>query len=272
MAIKEIVLYVGRDLRYPARQQAAMRLAERFDARIVGVHVLSYPVVAGYMQVDLGAELIEQQMAQAHARAAEIRKSFDAAMQREGLSAEWRLIEGNPVAAMALASRYGDLSIVAQPNPQDPWPEDSMPDELVLAAGRPLLVWPYVGDYAAMGRQVMVAWNGSREAVRALHDAMDFLVGAEKVVVSTVNSPDRSHIAGADLAGYLARHGIRAEVHPITAPDLDAGNAILSAAADFGSDLLVMGAYGHSRLRELALGGVTRHVLKTMTLPVLMSH
>lgn len=272
MAIKEIVLYVGRDARYPARQEAALRLARRFEARVVGIYVLNYPVVAGYMQVDLGAELIERQMAEARARAAEVRKEFDAAMQREGLSAEWRLIEGNPVDAMTLASRYGDITIVPQANPEDPRPEDSLPDELVLAAGRPLLVWPYVGDYPDPGQQVMVAWNGTREAVRALHDAMDFLVAAQKVVVSTVNSADRAHIAGADVAGFLARHGINAEVHPINAPELDAGNAILSAAADFGSDLLVMGAYGHSRLRELALGGVTRHVLKTMTLPVLMSH
>lgn len=272
MAIKEIVLHVGRDARYPARQEAAMRLAKRFDARVVGVHVLSYPVVAGYLQVDFGAELIEQQLADARARAAEVRESFDAAMQREGLNAEWRLIEGNPVDAMALASRYGDITVIGQTNPDDRWPEDSMPDELVMSTGRPLLVWPYVGDYPDLGRQVMVAWNGSREAVRALHDAMDFLLTADKVVVSTVNPPDRQHIAGADVAGYLARHGINAEVHPINAPELDAGNAILSAAADFGSDLLVIGAYGHSRLREIALGGVTRHVLQTMTLPVLMSH
>lgn len=272
MAIKEIVLHVAEDARLAARQTAAIQLAKRFDARIIGVYVLAYPVIPGYLQINIGAELIEQQMAQMRERAGETKDKFEEALRREGVSGEWRLVEGNASDVMSVAVRYSDLAVIGQANPDDPRAEDELPDELVLAVGRPLLVWPYAGTHAEPGRQVMLAWNGTREAVRALHDAMDFLVSADKVVISTVNPPDRSHVPGADIAAHLARHGITAEVHPINAPELDAGNAILSAAADFGSDLLVMGAYGHSRLRELALGGVTRHVLRTMTVPVLMSH
>lgn len=272
MAIKEIVLHYGRDQRRSARLEAAMALAGRFDARLVGVHVLSFPYVPGYIQVDLSPALIEQRMAELRTAAGEMREEFESATRRTGVAAEWRLIEGNPADAMALAVRYADLAVIAQANPDDPGQEDRLPDELVLAAGRPVLVWPFVGDYPHPGKQVMLAWNGTREAARAAHDAMDFLLGADKVVVTTINSPDRQHIPGADIAAHLARHGVKTEVHAVVAPDLDVGTALLSAAADFGTDLMVMGGYGHSRLRELALGGATRHILASMTMPVLMSH
>ena len=272
MAIKEIVLHYGRDQRRGARLEGAMALAERFKARLVGVHVLNFPYVPGYIQVDLSPALIEQRMAEMRTAAAELRREFETATGRTGVAAEWRLIEGNTADAMTLAVRYGDLAVVAQANPDDPGPDDRLPDELVLSAGRPVLVWPFVGDYPHPGRQIMLAWNGTREAARAAHDAMDFMLGADKVVVSTVNSPVRQHIPGAGIAGHLARHGVKTEVHAVVAPELDVGTALLSAAADFGIDLMVMGGYGHSRLRELALGGATRHLLASMTMPVLMSH
>jgi nucleotide-binding universal stress UspA family protein len=272
MAIKDIVLHVGRDARQDARLEGALSLARTFEARIVGVYALSYPVLPGYVQVDIGTELIEQRMAEMRVEADAARKAFDERLEREGVGGEWRLIEGNPIDAMALSTRYGDIAVIGQADPDHPGPEDGMADELVLTAGRPIIVWPYVGQYAKLGDQVMIAWNGTREGVRALHDAMDFLIRATKVVVCTVNPRDKEHIAGADICTHLARHGITAEAHPVIAPDLAAGDALLSAAADFGIDFLVMGGYGHSRIRELALGGVTRHVLKTMTMPVLMSH
>jgi nucleotide-binding universal stress UspA family protein len=272
MAIKEIVLHFGRDSRRGARLGGAIRLAQRFGARVVGVHVLEFPFIPGYVQVDLSPALIEQRMLELRDMAAALRAEFEGSTARESVPAEWRLIEGLGADAMALAARYADLAMVAQANPDEPTTDDRLPDELVLSAGRPVLVWPFAGDYPELGRQIMVAWNGTREAARAVHDAMDFLTGADKVVVSTVNSPDRDHIPGADIAAHLARHGIKAEVHAVVAPDLDVGNALLSAAADFGADMLVMGGYGHSRLRELALGGATRHLLASMTVPVLMSH
>ncbi len=272
MAIKDIVLQVGTDARRDARLDAALNLARTFEARVIGVYALSYPVFPGYVQIDIGTELIEQRMAELRQEADAAHQLFDDRLERAGIGGEWRLIEGNPIDAKALCTRYGDIAVVGQADPDHPSIEDSMADELVLAAGRPVIVWPYVGQYAKVGDQIMVAWNGTREGVRALHDAMDFLTRASKVVVCTVNPPDAEHIAGADISTHLARHGIAAEAHHIVAPDLDAGDALLSTAADLGIDFLVMGAYGHSRLRELALGGVTRHVLKTMTMPVLMSH
>ena len=272
MEIKDIVLHVGQDSRASARMDGALHLAKEFDARITGVYALSYPVIPGYVQHHIGAEVIEQHMGEVRVEAGEARQAFDEQLEREGVSGEWRLIEGNATDAMMLSVRYGDIAIVGQANPDDPRPADNMADELVLAAGRPVIVWPYVGTYSDFGKQVIIAWNGTRESVRALHDAMNILKTAKKVVVCSVNPPDREHIAGADITTHLARHGIVAEAHHMVAPDLDAGDALLSAAADFSSDFMVMGGYGHSRLRELALGGVTRHVLRTMTMPVLMSH
>jgi nucleotide-binding universal stress UspA family protein len=125
-----------------------------------------------------------------------------------------------------------------------------------------------------VGERVLVAWNGTRESTRAVHDALPMLVRAHSVAVMEVNpKPDETpRIAGADMATHLARHGVRAEVSSIVADEIDVGDAILSRGADLGADLVVMGAYGHSRLREFAFGGVTRHVFKHMTVPVLMSH
>ena len=122
----------------------------------------------------------------------------------------------------------------------------------------------------------MLAWDAGREAARAVSDAMPFLERAEQVTVMAVNPSsgegDHGEEPGADIALHLARHGVKAEVHQTESPDISVGDELLSRIADDGSDMLVMGAYGHTRLRELVLGGVTRSILEQMTVPVLMSH
>jgi nucleotide-binding universal stress UspA family protein len=149
-------------------------------------------------------------------------------------------------------------------------------EHVVLAAGRPVLMIPYAGQPAALGERVLVAWNASRESTRALTDALPLLQRAAQVDVLTVNArPGRDghgEMPGADIALYLARHGVSANVHPTHGEDIGVGEWLLSRAADLGTDLIVMGAYGHSRLREMVLGGATRTILQSMTVPVLMSH
>ncbi len=211
-------------------------------------------------------------MAGIRGEADRVRTDFEARLERAGVTSEWRLIDGDPIGAMELSLRHGDIAFVGQADPSDPWREDRMADSLVLSAGRPVVVWPYVGDYSGFGSRIMIAWNASRESVRAVHDAMVFLSRAEQVYVCSVNPTDPSPIPNADIATHLARHGVKIEARHIIMPELDAGDALLSQAADLGIDFLVMGGYGHSRLRELALGGVTRDVLASMTVPVLMSH
>jgi nucleotide-binding universal stress UspA family protein len=145
---------------------------------------------------------------------------------------------------------------------------------LALGVGRPVLVVPRYGTFERLGERVLIAWNGSREATRAVHDAIPILKRAITVTVLSidpeVDSPPRT--PSADITLHLARHGIAAEAASTSSVDFGVGNALLSRAADLGADLIVMGAYGHSRMREMVLSGATRHLLQNMTVPVLMSH
>ena len=147
---------------------------------------------------------------------------------------------------------------------------------MTLVSGRPILVVPNVGNFADLGRRVVIGWNASREAARAVNDAMPLLTAAETVTVLTIDPREgpRAHgeLPGADISLHLARHGVKAEIERTASADLPVGEVLLSRVADLGADLLVMGAYGHSRARELLLGGATRSLLRSMTLPVLMSH
>ena len=143
----------------------------------------------------------------------------------------------------------------------------------MLGGGGPVLVWPYAGSCHATAATVMLAWNGSREATRALADAMPLLQQARKVIVFGVDRADGSHIPGADVSTHLAHHGVRAEArHTRTAFGIHIGDVLLSEIGDRGIGLLVMGGYGHHRLRERLFGGVTRDILRETTVPVLMAH
>lgn len=182
--------------------------------------------------------------------------------------AEWR-----PLGALrqfGLHARYADMAIIGQPSADGP---DHV-TELLMMTGRPILVMPRFGSFRSLPRKVMVAWNGSREATRAVFDAIPLLAAAEQVVVLTLDAPSGDHgeSPGADISLALARHGARVEVMRSTAGDLDVGNALLSRVAEHGADMLVMGAFSRHPLREKALGGATYHVLRHMTVPVLLSH
>jgi nucleotide-binding universal stress UspA family protein len=163
--------------------------------------------------------------------------------------------------------------LAAQPEPGDLL-ATALAGDLVLSVGRPVLFVPYAGRFPATGKRVLVAWNASREAARAVSDALPLLARAEsfEVVAFEPRPGDHGEVPGADIALYLARHGVKATAARQSAPEIDIGAQILSRAADTGADLIVMGGYGHSRLRELVLGGVTRSMLEAMTVPVLMSH
>jgi len=174
-----------------------------------------------------------------------------------------------------MRARYCDLVVVGQTNPDESSPAvmDDFPEYMILNSGRPILVVPYAGEFKNIGKRPLVAWDGSRAATRAITDAIPFLRDADLVHVAIVNPKGDTHgdQPGADLASYLARHGIKLEVS-VQRTKLDIGNAILSLAADLNSDMLVMGGYGHSRFKEMIMGGATRSILESMTIPALMSH
>lgn len=190
-------------------------------------------------------------------------------------SVEWRGGTDDPVDAMTLHSRYADLVVIGQAKGSDEFrvPLD-LPERLVLAAGRPILIVPSVGSFATIGKRILVAWKPCREATRAVTDAIPLLLQADNVHIMAVNPQAGEHgaVPGADIGLYLARHGVRVDVKTDHGAEIDIGNELLSRAADLDADLIVMGGYGHSRLREWALGGATRTILESMTVPVLMSH
>ena len=178
---------------------------------------------------------------------------------------------------IGLQARYSDLVVIGQTNRDEPSPSvlPDFPEYLIMNSGRPALIIPYAGEFEHIGKRPLISWDASREATRAVTDAIPLLKKADLVQVAIFNTksvPDaHGEQPGADIALYLARHGIKVEVS-VHKTSTDIGNALLSLAHDFDSDMLVMGGYGHSRLREMIMGGVTRTILESMTVPVFMSH
>lgn len=273
MAFKTIVLHLDSSEACRARGDYACALAAQFDAHLVALGVLSPLAIPGTAPTEVVVDLLSEQW-EADRRALEaITTQFAARARAAGLaSVEPRFVVGMPEYVAALHARYADLVIVGQ----GPASEGGIAENLVLNAGRPVLVVPRDWERRGVGERVMVAWNARREATRALTDAIPLLQRAKQVDIVTVNAePQREghgELPGADIALYLARHGVKANVLATSAEDIDVGEWLLSRAADLGADTIVMGAYGHSRLRELVLGGATRTVFESMTVPVLMSH
>lgn len=276
MALKDLLVLVANDPACGTRLDVAGDLATACGAHLTGLFVMALPVVPGYIAVELPAEVYELQRRRWQERAAKAERLFRAHVDRTGLSHEWRALEGDLVAITMLHARYTDLTIIGQGVDLGDAPRDlaGLPEELALGVGRPVLVVPRYGTFPTVGSRVLVAWNGSREATRAVNDALPILQRARKVTLLSMN-PDEAiapRVPGADIALHLARHQVTVEAAATRATDIEVGDVLLSYAADVGADLIVMGAYGHSRLREMVLGGATRHLLQHMTVPVLMSH
>jgi nucleotide-binding universal stress UspA family protein len=278
MSYKTLLVHLDTSNRVQARLEIALRLARRFDAHLTGLFATFVPdprefrVMAGSTTwFDAHRKLREEQ------RGA-IERIFHAELLRAGVKGDWIGTSLHGEESVVSHSRYADLIIVGQSDPDDPetFIADRFPETVVLTSGRPVLVVPYAGRHEAVGSRVLVAWNGSREAARAVHDAMPILTHAERVTVVRVNvpgSPAPVREPGTDITLTLARHGANVDVVEITSDrDETCGDALLSLAADEGYDLLVMGAYGHARWKEQVVGGVTRTMFDSATRPVLMSH
>jgi nucleotide-binding universal stress UspA family protein len=202
---------------------------------------------------------------------------FDRLANQAGLSAETRALDATFVGASGLFGRIArrfDLSIVGQAEPNKLAPEELIIEAALFESGRPVVVVPYIQKIGLKLDRIMVCWDGGHHAARAIADAMPFLERAKAIHVVIVANDAGKHdeVPGADMAHHLARHGLKVEVKRVVSPDLDVANTLLSYAADTTADFMVMGGYGHSRLREFILGGATRGVLSTMTVPTLMSH
>ena len=198
-------------------------------------------------------------------------------MKGTELSTEWRSEDGYVDARLAVHARYADLTVLGQPDPGQPFFASADPTAtMALSTGRPILVVPHVGAPAEPAETIMLCWNASRESARAASDALPLLRAAAKVIVLCVDPRSSAHghgaEPGADAAAWLSRHGVKVAVQRDVAADSDVGNVILSRAADLDVGLIVMGLYGHSRLRETVLGGASRTLLSSMTVPLFVSH
>jgi nucleotide-binding universal stress UspA family protein len=260
MAYKNLLVVVDNGANAAERLRIGAALAERFEAHLAALYV---------------APLSNPASPDAGMRA---RALFEETAGARIPRAEWRTAHGFPTDVAAVHARYADLVILGQIDPTDRTAaiDSPRPEDVALSAGRPVLVIPYVGKFRSLGQRVLCGWNASREATRALNDALPLLRTADSVTVMTIDPlisrEAHGEVPGADIALHLSRHRVRVSTEATVSGGIGVGNVLLSRASDLAADLLVMGAYGHSRLRELVLGGATRIVLESMTLPVLMSH
>lgn len=275
MPIKTILLHMANDDAHAGRMAVAAALAKRFSAHIHALYIatpVSMPAGATGRAASYG--YMAEATAIAHENAERIEQEVRQAL--DGLSYDWAVEEGDHVDLLAARASYADLVVVAQSaavRAGDRISLHNIPDRLPLETSTPVLVLPPSQPAtAAIGRHALVAWKNSRESARAVRAAMPFLQEAESVTVLTVEPPGQRSDEAAALTEWLHRHGIAARPQSVIASGGEIGDMILSCCADQGADLLVMGSYGHSRLRELVLGGATREVLEGLTLPALMTH
>jgi len=276
MTYKTILLHLDEQARRSERLAIGVRLAEAFDAQLIGAFASTLPRVPAYALVEAGGEVRELDERNRREAASRAEKDFIDTARRGAVRYEWRpAAEDDGQLEFLHDTLYADLVVAGQPDPED-GAQRAFAGEVLLSCGRPLLFVPYAGSFQKLGQRVMVAWNGSRECARAVTDALPFLRRAAGVDVVTFDTGKlrRSFVepVEGEVAAWLARHGVKVTLSRHRTGDVDVGNQILSRAADFGADLIVMGAYGHSRVRELAFGGATRALLESMTVPVLMSH
>lgn len=259
--IKNLLLQLGDDERVDARTQAALAVAKRFGAHVAGLHPLARQV-PGFADV-----AARERTRQDAGRTAEAR--FLAAAAAAGVSAEAHVEAGEPSELLLAWGRSADLAVLGQAEPEG---APSPAEDVLLALGRPALVIPFVGAFPTVGEAILLAWNGTRESALAAQAALPFLVRAGKVTVVGYDLDGPQRAGARRVVASLARHGVEARLDLSPLGDLPIGDALLNAAFELGADLLVMGAYGRSRMRERVFGGATRSLLTQMTVPALFAH
>jgi nucleotide-binding universal stress UspA family protein len=280
MALKNIGVFVDATPEGEKRIDFAATLAHRCGAHLVGIDVVSavrkehrsdyYVVGEKAIRASLAARKAADEAATTN-----VRRRFEAISARRDLSAEFRVIRrGGPDEELILSSLHSDLVVIGQRELQE-LPGYLAPEKLLLASGAPILIVPSGWKSEPIGKNILVGWNASREARRAVADALPFLIAARSVTLLVVDSEKRAarhgEEPGADIALYLARHGAHVDVEQISSRGAPVADIILSHVASRGADMIVIGAYSHARSVEMVFGGVTRTLLTKATVPVLMS-
>jgi nucleotide-binding universal stress UspA family protein len=277
MSYKTIVVHLDCGKQRSERLDLALAIAQEHGAYVVGLFALDV-LQSSMIPEDAPAVYLAEKRRRDQC-AADAAQEFDSKLYESKIEGEVRSTVGDAVGAVCFAARYADLVIIGQADP-DNWLADGLPRgfaaDVVLSAGKPVLIVPFTGHFSHVGKHTLVAWNAKREAALALTEALPVLQHAEAVDVVSFGRtggeelPDE--LEREAMQNYLGRHGVKATVRKDPAASRDVGELILARAAASGADAIVMGAYGHSRLRERVLGGATQKVLDSMTLPVIMSH
>ena len=276
MSFKTILAHVDDGPRAGDVMDFAADLARGFGAHLVVLHATRAAVLPSAVRAEGGSTLAEIAARLREQQRAAVEALFARRLGASGVPVELRVSAREPDDALPLHARYADLVVMAQPDLEGGGAAVDLAGHAVVACGKPVLFVPYAGSHRFSGGPVIVSWDASREAARAVSDALPLLVRARRVEVVTFDArrsvAGHGELPGADIALWLARHGVKVNVDETVTAGVDIGNSLLSKAADLGAELVVMGGYGHSRLRQFVFGGVTRTLLETMTVPVLMAH
>lgn len=290
MAPKDLLVCVDRTRAGLGRLRLACTLAQRWGAHLCAVHPLLPPMRAPSLphMLDYGPAAVPGMIVGGHPNFAEIgrpagqdeiaRSLFEEQVRAHGIAGEWHFVDDGDGEELIEFVKSADLAILGQLGREGRGDGAARfrPEEVMLAAGRPILVVPYAGTFETVGRRVLVAWDGTREACRAINDALPLIAEAEAVILFHVAAQpaalDLMRPALDRALRHLRHHGINARAEETPKGDIAVSDVLLSRAADLVADLIVAGGYHHSRWREAVLGGVTRELLAHLTLPVLMSH
>ena len=278
MSFKNVLVHVGDAADVTARIDAAIRLARIFQARLTGLYLVPPVVLSSSVASMVPSVVISRRLEEDAEARASAESLFRERATIDGFpGVDWRAPPGDVLEIALEHARTTDLFVLGQSDPADGNAlfGEQLIATILLGGGHPVLIVPYIGAPAQFGENVLIATDGGREAARAISDAWPVLERARRVEVLMGSRPgmlESYDESNARLSRWLADHGIRCTVRRNDAEPAFVGESLLSRAADFGSDLIVMGGYGHSRMRELMLGGMTRTILASMTVPVLMSH
>lgn len=276
MALKDILTIVDLSGPQPAAKYA-LEIGRQNDAHVTGLSIAFEPVIPAFAGAPMPADYLEAAHKQAMAAAKDAQQQFEELARLAGTKSESRIEEiltGGPLGGVLQHCRTTDLVVLSQANPDTPEPMRELLIETVLfESGVPVLLVPYIGVTDYTPNNVLIAWDGSSTATRAIHAALPLLHKSDKITVLVVEKKAGGDgQPGADIATYLARHGLDVTIDTITNPQTGIADTLLNYVSDHGNDLVVMGGYGHSRMREFLFGGATREILAAMTVPVLMGH
>jgi nucleotide-binding universal stress UspA family protein len=273
MMIKDVILNLEPSKSRDSVRDYAITIAKTLDAHLAGVAFADGANIPVFIAPEFPPAVIADILAKNKEAAISAIERFEAAIKGSLLSVEHRLIE-TPASFSEMARRY-DLSVVMQSDYENGVNNDALIEATLFESGRPVIIVPYTQKEGLKLDRIVCCWDGSRAAARAINDALPLLQKARAVelfIVANEKTGNEREIRGVEIGSHLARHGIKIEVEIMPAADIDVANVILSHVADCSANMIVMGGYGHSRFREFILGGATRGVLTTMTVPVFISH